>query len=136
MSAPEVAAALERAPERSDEVGESSWGWAGVVLSSGTLALADVLVGGWAARPDDSALAEQPGLALGLGLGPGYGFGRKQQQLEEDAACEKHRTWRMSNSSVSSTDANSNGNAKPIQRELVYIHDMISNTLSLYEFTV
>ena len=126
VSAPEVAAALERAPDRSVEVESSSLGWAGVVLSSGTLALADVLVGGWAARPDDSALAEQPALALGLGR-------KHQQQSEEEPDREnKHRTWRMSN--IGSSDATAN--AKPIQRELVYIHDMISNTLSLYEFTV
>ena len=125
VSAPEVAAALERAPDPSAEVEESSsWGWAGVVLSSGTLALADVLVGGWAARPDDNALS----------LADQHGLGRKQQPEEEADRENKHRTWRMSNSSIASSDANPN--AMPIQRELVYIHDLISNTLSLYEFTV
>lgn len=106
-------------PTAVSQVEESggSWGWEGVLLESGTLVLSDVLVGAWTARPDERS--EQ--------------LLRKQQQEKEEQRDResKRKTWRASDSSTGSSEVN----AKPTHTELVYIFDLITNSLSLYEFT-
>ena len=94
------------------------------VVASGTLVLEDVLVGGWAARPD----WDTPTCATA------------NTSVERAARLAPERPDYLAiNAPSGSSNYNSNVKKSACEmrapRELVYLYDLLNQTLNLYEFT-